>query len=149
MDIKSAIKQKAPFRSAHHKAFVNLMFTHGWIITRSNAFFKAHGITRQQYNILRILNGSKKPLTTSNIRDRLLDKMSDTTRVIDRMIKRGLVQKKTNTEDRRLVDITMTNEGQKILNDVDKKAEDMDKILGNLTIAEAEQLSDLLDKCRG
>lgn len=149
MDIKSAIKQKAPFRSAHHKAFVNLMFTHGWLISQSKTFFKAHGITQQQYNILRILNGSKKPLTTSNIRDRLLDKMSDTTRVIDRMIKKGLVQKKTNTEDRRLVDITMTQHGQDILKNVDKKAEDIDQTVGNLTIAEAEQLSDLLDKCRG
>lgn len=148
MKIAEAIGQTRPFRNNKQKAAINLFYTHNWMLQRVRAFFKTYGITEKQYNILRILNGADKPLTTSTIRNRLIDKMSDTTRVIDRMIKKGVVQKKVNSTDRRLVDITLTREGKDLLGRVDSQVSSLDKILSNITLEEADQLSGLLDKLR-
>ena len=148
MEIKRAIDQKKPFRNSRHKVIVNLLYSHGWLVTQLRAFFKPFGITEKQYNILRILKGAGKPLTTSAIRGRLLDKMSDTTRVIDRMIKKGYVEKKTNETDRRLVDITLSDNGRALLEKIDNNLQDMDKIIENLSLEEADKLSELLDQMR-
>jgi len=149
MEIKQAIGQNKPFRNSRHKAVVNILFSHGWLITKLRALFKPFGITEKQYNILRILNGANKPLSTSIIRNRLLDKMSDTTRVIDRMIKKGLVHKTTNEMDRRLVDITLSIKGRNLLKQVDANIADIDSIICNLSLESAETLSNLLDTMRG
>lgn len=149
MDIKTAIGQKKPFRNNYQKVMVNIMFTNGWLVTQLRAFFKPFGITEKQYNILRILNGSPTPLSTSAIRKRLLDKMSDTTRVIDRMIKKGFVVKSVNEVDRRLVDITLSLAGKELINKINAKMEETDEFASNLKSEEAETLSNLLDKMRG
>lgn len=149
MDIQKAIGQQRPFRNNYQKVMVNTMFTNGWLVTQLRAFFKPFGVTEKQYNILRILNGASKPLSTSQIRERLLDKMSDTTRVIDRMIKKGFVLKKVNETDRRLVDITLSPEGKSLLNVINEKMHDTDSIVNNLSSEEADTLSNLLDKMRG
>ena len=148
MDIKREIGQRKPFRNNRHKVIVNLLYTNGWLVGQLRQLFKQYDITEKQYNILRILKGSEKPLTTSIIRGRLLDKMSDTTRVIDRMIKKGLVEKKINKIDRRLVDITLSDQGEKLLQETDRITIDMDRIVENLNDEEAHQLSNLLDKLR-
>ncbi len=149
MEIKKAIGQNKPFRNNHHQVIVNMLFSYGWLLTKLRAFFKPFGITEKQYNILRILNGATKPISTSAIRNRLLDKMSDTTRVIDRMITKGLVQKTVNESDRRLVDIILSPEGKKLLVEIDANLENMDQITAGLSIPEAEMLSNLLDIMRG
>lgn len=149
MEIKKAIGQQKPFRNSRHKAIVNLIYSHGWLISELRSLFKPFGITEKQYNILRILNGSDKPLSTSNIRSRLLDKMSDTTRVIGRMIKKGLVVKTVNETDRRLVDITLSPQGQSLLQRVDSSISNLDDIVKGLTSEQADQLSALLDIMRG
>jgi len=149
MEIKKAIGQTKPFRNSRHQVIVNVLYTHGWLIAQLKAFFKPFGITEKQYNILRILNGAQKPISTSIIRNRLLDKMSDTTRVIDRMIKKGWVQKTVNEADRRLVDITLSPKGKELLAHVDNHLPDLDKIVETLTPDQANTLSDLLDSMRG
>ena len=111
--------------------------------------FDREDITAQQFNILRILRGSfPTPLSTLQIRDRMLEKMSDTSRLVDRLLIKGLVEKITSATDRRLVDILITDKGKKLLSRIDAQEAEMDAILNNLTEKEAAQLSDLLDKMR-
>lgn len=104
----------------------------------------------QQYNILRILRGAKQPLSTMKIRERMLDRMSDTSRIIDRMIAKGIVEKKLNDSDKRLVDITITEKGIAILHALDEMNDELDNIVAcSISGEEAKMLNDLLDKMRG
>jgi len=142
--------QQARFRSEYQKASVNLIYTFNWLTERSRALFATEDITPQQFNILRILRGSHpNPLSTLQIRDRMLDKMSDTSRIVDRLIVKGLVKKAINKTDRRLVDVMITDKGKKLLERLDKRQDEMDDILSNLSKKEALLLSELLDKVRG
>ena len=146
--IEDEIKQKRSFTSLHEKTLVNIMYTHGWVIERMRLFFKNYGITIKQYNILRILKGADEPLSTSQIRLRMLDKMSDTTRLIDRMVTKGWVKKSVSKTDRRLVDIMITDEGLDLLDEIKGIESQAEEIFGNLSIEEVQKLSDLLDKVR-
>ena len=137
------------FRNERHKAVVNLLFTYGWTIERLKQVVAEEGITHQQFNILRILRGNHPtPLSTLTIRERMIDKMSDTSRIVDRLLWKGLVKKVICKKDRRLVDVTITDKGLKLLERLDRKQDDMDDILSNLTEKEASNLSRLLDKVR-
>jgi len=137
------------FRNERHKAVVNLLFTYGWTIERLKQVVAEEGITHQQFNILRILRGNHPtPLSTLTIRERMIDKMSDTSRIVDRLLWKGFVKKVICKKDRRLVDVTITDKGLKLLERLDRKQDDMDDILSNLTEKEASNLSRLLDKVR-
>jgi len=138
------------FRNERHKAMVNLLFTYGWAVERLKQVVSDHGITHQQFNILRILRGNHPtPLSTLTIRERMIDKMSDTSRIVDRLLSKGLVRKVICKKDRRLVDITITDKGLKLLEKLDGRQDDMDGILSNLSEKEASSLSKLLDRIRG
>lgn len=148
MGIEQDIRQTR-FRNEYQKAAINLIYTYGWLTERSRAIFASEDITSQQFNILRILRGSfPEPLSTLQIRERMLDKMSDTSRLVDRLVTKGLVKKGTCRADRRLVDVTITDKGKKLLERLDERQEEIDGVLGNLSKKEAQQLSDLLDKAR-
>lgn len=110
--------------------------------------FDQYDITPQQFNILRILRGAGEPLSTLQIRQRMLDKMSDTSRIVDRIVKKGFVKKNTCKTDRRLVDVIITDKGKKLLEKLDARSGEMDAILTNLTIVDAKALNDLLNKIR-
>lgn len=148
MKIEEAIKQKRPFRNMHQKAVVNLIYTTNWLTDRLREHLKPFDITVQQYNVLRILRGASKPISTSDIRERLLDKMSDTSRMVDRLCQKGLVIRSVCPSDKRLVDVTLSDAGEKLLADLDGMNNELDNILGSLSEEEARQLSDLLDKIR-
>lgn len=149
MGIDQDIHQRK-FRSEHQKAGINLMYTYGWVMERTKELFATEDITPQQFNILRILRGSHpQPLSTLQIRERMLDKMSDTSRIVDRLIAKGLVKKATCKTDRRLVDVMISDKGRKMLERLDLRQEELDNIIGNLTEKEAATLSELLDKLRG
>jgi MarR family transcriptional regulator, 2-MHQ and catechol-resistance regulon repressor len=149
MGLEQDIRQEK-FRSSRHKAMLNILFTYGWIIERIKQFLSKEDITHQQYNILRILRGSAPdPLSTLQIRERMLDKMSDTSRIVDRMVTKGLVKKVVCTKDKRLVDVTITEKGQKLLKRMDLEQDHMEEIMQTLTEEEALALSNLLDKLRG
>ena len=95
MGIEKDISQ-SKFLNEHQKASINLLYTYGWMMERSKELFASEDITPQQFNILRILRGSHpQPLSTLQIRERMLDKMSDTSRIVDRLIVKGLVKKGT------------------------------------------------------
>jgi DNA-binding MarR family transcriptional regulator len=147
MGIDQDIRQ-AKFRNEYQKASVNLIYTFGWLTEKTKELFAPEDITPQQFNILRILRGSPQPLSTLQIRERMLDKMSDTSRIVVRLIAKGLVKKGTCKMDRRLVDIIITDKGKKLLERLDARQDELDGIIGNLSKKEAEVLSDLLDKIR-
>ncbi|MBI5858161.1 MAG: MarR family transcriptional regulator [Sphingobacteriales bacterium] len=148
MGIEKDIQQNK-FRNAYQKAAINLIYTVGWMRDRTKCLFEAEDITPQQFNILRILRGSfPDPLSTLQIRERMLEKMSDTSRIVDRLIAKGLVKKVTCKSDRRLVDVIITDKGKKLLERLDIKQDEIDGVLGNLSEQDANILSDLLDKIR-
>ena len=149
MGIDQDIHQ-SKFRNVHQKAGLNLMYTYGWVMERIKELFSTEDITPQQFNILRILRGSHpQPLSTLQIRERMLDKMSDTSRIVDRLIAKGLVKKAICKTDRRLVDVLITEKGKKMLERLDLRQDELDNIVGNLSEKEATTLSELLDKLRG
>jgi DNA-binding MarR family transcriptional regulator len=127
---------------------INLLYTSNWVQERLRDIIKPFDITIQQYNVLRILRGAGSPLTTSVIREKLIDKMSDTSRMVDRLHRKGLVNRKQCCIDRRLVDISLTDEGRDVLNQIDAQSCDFDLCLSRLNDEEAETLSALLDKIR-
>lgn len=148
MGIAKDIQQRK-FRNSYQKATVNLIYTMAWMKDKMKPFFDAEEITSQQFNILRILRGSyPEPLSTLQIRERMLEKMSDTSRIVDRLIIKGLVKKVVCKNDRRLVDVVISEKGRKLLERMDGMALEMDKVFYNLTEQEADQLSDMLDKLR-
>ena len=147
MGIDKDIKQ-AKFRNNQNKAMVNIMFTHAWMLDHIKSFVKTENITPQQYNILRILRSAGEPLSTLQLRERMLDKMSDTSRIVDRLITKGLVKKLTCKTDRRLVDVIISDKGKKLLEKLDLRQKEMDDVLGHLSENDANILSGLLDKIR-
>ena len=147
MSIEKDINQRT-FRNDHQKAIINLIYTYNWMNEKMKKVFDKEDITAQQYNILRILRGAGKPISTLQIRERMLDKMSDTSRIVDRLVLKGLAQKTICKNDKRLVDVSITVKGKKLLEKIDQYENDMDAIFGNLSLAEAKTLNTLLDKIR-
>ncbi len=136
------------FRSEYQKAAINLIFTSNWLNEKFKDFFAPFDITSQQFNILRILRGAGQPISTMQIRQRMLDKMSDTSRIVDRLVIKGMVKKIVNKIDKRLVDVSITDKGKKLLAKLDEKSEEMDAIFNNLSKPEINTFNTLLDKLR-
>jgi MarR family transcriptional regulator, 2-MHQ and catechol-resistance regulon repressor len=148
MGIENDIHQNS-FVDSKQKAMINLLYTYGWVLEKIKIFLAKEDITHQQFNILRILRGAApQPLSTLQIRERMLDKMSDTSRIVDRLVAKELVKKVVCSKDKRLVDVTITDKGQKLLKKLDTNAEHIHHILDGLSDKEASQLSNLLDKIR-
>lgn len=149
MRLEEEIKQKK-FRDEYQKAVVNLIYTNNWLVSKHSPIMREFGLTVQQYNILRILRGQyPSPATVNLLKERMLDKMSDASRLVDRLLEKGLLVRKSCEIDRRRVDITITQEGLDILSKIDVAEEQMYKHLKNITPEEATILNDLLDKLRG
>lgn len=140
--------QQAKFKSEYQKARINMVFTYNWVMEQSRKFFEKADLTPQQFNILRILRGAGKPLSTLQIRQRMLDKMSDTSRIVDRLVKKDLVEKVICKTDRRLVDVTISDKGLQLLQMLDHLDNEMDQQLNGLSTEEAKTLNHLLDKLR-
>jgi len=147
LGIEKDINQ-SKFRNEYQKSIINLIYTYNWMTEQLKKEMEAFGLTMQQFNILRILRGSETPLSTLQIRERMLDKMSDTSRIVDRLIIKGLVKKMTCKTDKRLVDVIITDKGKKLLGQIDGQEERMDNILNTLSLPEAKSLNKLLDKIR-
>ena len=149
MEIDKEIKI-TKFQDNYHKVTVNLTYTYGWLNNLTREKFEAYNLTGQQFNILRILRGQyPNPATINLLKERMLDKMSDASRIVDRLIQKGMVSRCTNSKDRRAVDIRISDLGLEILSKMDTAFDPKDLLEANLTEEEAGQLSDLLDKLRG
>jgi len=148
MTIEEEIKQ-SKFRNVQQKAILNILFTSNWIQNKQTEFFEPFGITGQQYNILRILRGQHPNLISgAEIKSRMLDKNSDVSRLLDRLIGKNLVSKSQCPNDKRASDILITESGLSLLEKLDSSINNLDKKLNSLSEEEANQLSTLLDKSR-
>ena len=143
-DISKDINSK--FVNNKVKALLNIIYTANWINSNQNAFFKPYGISPQQYNILRILQGAGEPLKVQIIKDRMIERSPNATRLMDKLCIKNLIERISCPEDRRVVHIQITKDGLVLLNKISKHLKN--DMLENLTENEAKQLSGLLDKIR-
>ena len=148
MSLNSDIKQ-SKFISEHQKVMLNIIYSANWINNQLKCTFDKEDITSQQFNILRILRGAHRPISTLQIRDRMIDKMSDTSRIVDRLIKKELVQKRACVSDKRLVDINITQKGLQLLEKLDNNTTLIGDFCKSLSVSDTIKLNTLLDKLRG
>jgi DNA-binding MarR family transcriptional regulator len=149
MNIEEEIKGK--FRNHYHKALINLVFTANQVSYQLKQTLKKHGLSEPQYNVLRVLRGfrAEKPLSINFIKERMLDRSSDVSRIVDTLVEKGLADRKENPADRRQKEIDITEKGVALLAEMlvcDKKA---DQLLAKLSPGEVDELNRLLDKIRG
>ena len=147
MSIDKDINQ-TKFRNEKQKVIINIIYTSNWINEKIKLVLDKEDITLQQFNILRILRGAGKPISTLQIRQRMMDKMSDTSRIVDRLMVKKLVKKIVCAGDKRMVDVSITAKGTKLLESIDGSADDWDAIASSLTKADANAMNKLLDKMR-
>ena len=149
MSLESEIFQVKPFRNSYHKAAVNIIHSGKWMLQFMADVLKPYSLTPQQYNILRILRGKYPEATTViYIRERMLDRMSDASRIVELLRKKGLVERNVNEGNRRRMDVSITQKGLKLLEETEKDEERTDKYLTTLDEQEISQLNFLLDKLR-
>jgi MarR family 2-MHQ and catechol resistance regulon transcriptional repressor len=143
-DLSKDINSKFPNNRV--KALLNILYTANWISSCQNEFFKSFGISPQQFNILRILNGAKDPLKVQTIKDRMIERAPNATRLMDKLCAKNYIKRWASEYDRRVVEIAITEEGKKLLESIPHNFNR--ELLKNLSEEEAGQLSNLLDKMR-
>ncbi|TNJ46547.1 MarR family transcriptional regulator [Tamlana fucoidanivorans] len=134
------------FKNTKVKALINIIYTANWINSHQNEFFKPYGISPQQFNILRILRGAGKPIKVQTIKERMLERAPNATRLMDKLCAKTLINRLPCPDDRRVVHIEITEKGLLLLKAIDKEFKE--DLLEKLTDEEAQMLSDLLDKIR-
>lgn len=138
------------FKNEYHKAVVNIIYTFNWLNEKQINQLKPYDISLQQFNILRILRGQHpKPATVKLIKKRMIDKMSDVSRLVEKLRVKGLVDRNICSHDRRNVDVFITKKGLELLSQLDPKEKEMEEFMSNLNEKEIEQLNFYLDKLRG
>ena len=135
------------FKDNRVKAMLNILYTANWISSHQNEFFKQFGLSPQQYNILRILRGAKEPIKVQTIKDRMVERAPNLTRLTDKLCDKNLIERIPFEGDRRVVLIGITKQGLELLEKIDPQSPQLN-LLKNLNEEEANQLSDLLDKMR-
>ena len=148
LKIEEVIKQRE-FRSQAHKAMVNLIFTASQVLNKISEVTESFGITRQQYNVMRILRGRYPGAASVNeIKDRMLDRMSDCSRLVDRLTAKGLIQKTHCATDKRSVDITITGDGLDLLERMEPAISEAEAIFATFSPGEVNRFNDMLDRIR-
>lgn len=148
MKIEDSIQQRK-FKSEFHKMSVNLIYTVNWMNALHGTRLKKFGISGQQFNILRILRGQyPKPASVNLLIERMLDKMSNASRLVEKLRAKDLVERRICESDRRAVDVVITKKGLKLLEELDGHIEVWEEDLKTITVAEAKELNRLLDKLR-
>jgi DNA-binding MarR family transcriptional regulator len=149
MRLEDEIQQKE-FKDEYNKAIVNILFTQSYIVTKQNSLFKPFSLSPEQYNVLRILRGQNgNPITVSSIQDRMLNKMSNASRLVEKLKQKGLLDRNECPLDRRQVDIMITDKGLELLDRLQEEILAQNKALIQLEKEEVIQLNMLLDKMRG
>ncbi len=149
MEIKDEIKGR--FRNEYHKGLINIVFTEKQLNYKFLQFIKQHGLSESQYNTLRIIRGANAETLVSigYIKDRMLDKNSDVSRVVDRLYVKKYINRKECSTDRRQKQISISTNGLELLAQMDECEKKVDLLLNNLSLQEVKQLNFLLDKIRG
>ena len=146
--LEEEIKQPQ-FKSEKAKALIHLMVTNGWILEQHKEFFKPYNISKQQYNVMRILRGQHpNGVSVNDIKNRLLDKMSDASRLVDRLVSKGLVERKVNASDRRSAKVILSESGMALLSRIDEKVHQIEGLLDVITEEEAQVLNQAFEKIR-
>ncbi|MEB2784894.1 MarR family winged helix-turn-helix transcriptional regulator [Algoriphagus persicinus] len=147
--IEDAIQQKE-FKDPFNKLVVNILYTQSYLTTAQNGLFKPHDISPEQYNVLRILKGQARvPTTVSSIQERMLNKMSNASRLVEKLKSKGLVIRTECPNDRRQVDILITQKGLDLLQALRPQVEEANRNFIHLNLEEIDTLNELLDKMRG
>jgi len=147
--LQNELKKKKPFESPEQEAALNLLRTSDQFQNRFLRLFRQHGITPSQYNVLRILRGEGKPMPCQEIGERMIQVVPAMTGLIDRLEKQNLVQRERDTEDRRVIHVSLTAQGGKLLAELDQPVQDLhQQLLGHLSATELKELSRLLEKAR-
>ncbi len=146
MQLEKEIQQVKPFRNYYHKATVNVIYSGKWMLQFVADVLKPYKLTLQQFNILRILRGRyPEAISVLSIRDKMLDRMSDTSRIIEHLRKKGLAERTVSIEDRRRVDVLITQKGMQLLNEIEKENEELrqsiSKLEDQLTSPEQDRVS--------
>lgn len=141
---------KSSFKNEQHRVAVNLIYTSNWMIGSQALMLKRHGLTVPQYNVLRILRGQHpNPIRVNDIIERMLDKMSNASRLVDKLVEKKLVLRSACSADRRAVDVVIGKAGLDLLKRLDPiQDEFMNNLSSNLNVEETQTLSNLLDKMR-
>ncbi len=137
---------KSSFQSNRVKALINIKYTANWLSSKENTFFKPYGISPQQFNILRILRGAKEQIKVQVVKERMIERAPNATRLMDKLCDKNLIERARCDGDRRVVYVKITNQGLELLKTIDENKNL--SFLDNLSDAEAETLSNLLDKLR-
>ncbi len=146
MKLEEAIKQ-TKFNNAQHKVLLNLIYTAGLVHAEQTRFFKAYDLSPQQFNVLRILRGQHpNPASVGLVQERMLDQMSNASRLIEKLKQKKLLTRRECKEDRRQVDIVITDDGLNLLKEIDKVFIDFEHRLAKLSNSDAETLNSLLDQ---
>lgn len=149
MGIVEDIKQET-FKSEFAKAIINIIFSSAWLQQQHLQLFKSNGLTAPQFNVLRILRGQHpKPATVNLLIERMLDKSSNASRIVDKLEQKGLVKRSQCKNDRRAVDVYISEAGLELLKEMDVKMDEWENANNKLTEKEAATLNTLLDKLRG
>ena len=147
MGIEKEIKQ-SEWKSSAQKAFVNTVFTGNWLTEQLLAEIKPYDINDQHYNVLRILKGRHPECASpGEIKEVLMNKRGDLTRLLDKLVKLEMVERHANSENRRMVNVFITKKGVNTLDEIDANTKS-GSIGKKLSKKEAELLSELLDKLR-
>lgn len=115
MRLEDEIKTRQ-FRNQRQKLLLNILYTEGWLMSRQLTVLQRYDVTSQQYNILRILRGQfPRPCNVALLKERMLDKQSDVSRLVDRLVKKGLIERTVSAQDRRNLDILISEKGLELL----------------------------------
>lgn len=148
MKLEDEIQQKK-FKSIQQKLMLNLIYTTNWLTAKQDSLFKDSDITVQQYNVLRILRGQyPNPCSIKLIKERMLDRMSDTSRIVDKLYSKKLLQRNECPNDRRSVNVVISDKGLELLKSLDYIDNLSKQMLKSLSVEEINTLNDLLDKIR-
>ncbi len=150
MNIEEVIKSSRPIEDQYHRAFLNVVYSGIWLEQNTLDPLKQRGLSHPQYNVLRIVKGYKAPMTVASIQQRMLYQTSNVTRIIDKLVEKGLLVKESSNEDRRVVLVNITAAGLEKLKELhDLIYGSVKQIVGkNLSIDETIMLGALLDKMR-
>ncbi len=149
MKLEDEIRQK-DFKSDQQKVTVNILYTANWLNGFGEKLFKEFNLTSQQFNILRILRGQHpKPATIKLLKERMLDKNCDASRLVDNLVKKEFVERTVAEFDRRHCDVLISVDGLRVLEELDKRLPEYERHLKNLSKDEMHTLNFLLDKLRG
>jgi DNA-binding MarR family transcriptional regulator len=148
MPLEEDIRQDK-FYSDQQKAAINILYTGSWLYNINAGYLKKFGITPEQFNVLRILRGSfPKPMMLAEITERMIDKSSNCTRLVEKLKQKGFVSRVTCENNRRQVDISITDKGQQLLKKIDASQPTWLETMGKISKAEAKELNRILDKLR-